>query len=602
MHLGISRAPPPRAAPPVRDDSQTLPVHRNLKVGRHFPGMEQRSPNRTETEALAAQSAAAVRALRDRAQRVLDERGKRLTELEERIAAQLEIVGEELGRDTSTPLPTPSTEELESLELERSQLEQEKTEWVTLRQQQEAKLLAARQEIEERSSSLTSEAAALEATKVELARSQAQLAADRNQAESQLQAIQRERAELEAAVAHFRTEQESTGQGGREELNQLERQLENERTGWRSERKQLEAAARAQIHEVEGLRLELDKAERRQLDLIESAKSDEVSVRNEMEAQAAAWQHERAQLKEERDTLADELQGIRRKLDRSLQQESSASKGLGEVVAKFELAMEDVRRLRGRLAELEQELEARPTADLSELPELIHLRSEREQLVEKVQALELQLSKASPASSDQEVSDLRRRFEMAVEDVRQLKTEKAKLEEQLASSRRSPALVADPSSSDWAAQKLRLLASLEGEEPTTPERRKELTSIEGTIRITDEVVADKDRTIEALQQRLEEAGSRSSDEHVVDSDELICAERERLAALESEVNEKLRTAELELSTSRAKLARQEAELEKLRGDLEVFKQAGLVPNTGGGTPSPPRRRWLDKLGLGGDEG
>lgn len=562
--------------------------------------MDQRSPNRTDSEALAAQSAAAIRALRDRAQRVLDERGKRLTELEERIAAQLEIVGEELARDTSTLPPTPSTEELESLELQRSHLEREKSEWETLRQQEEAELLAARQEIEERSGRLTDEAAALEASRAELAHSQAKLETDTGRAEAQLHAIERERAELETAVASFRSEQQSSAHDYREKIIELERQLEEERSSWRSERKQLEAASRAQTHEAERLKLELEKAERRQLDLIESAKSDEASVRNEMEAQAAAWQHERAHLKEERDTLADELQGIRRKLDRSLQQEAAANKGLGEVVAKFELAMEDVRRLRGRLAELEQELESRPNAELSELPELIHLRSEREQLVEKVQALESQLSKVPPARSDQEVSDLRRRFEMAVEDVRQLKSEKAKLEEQLASSRRSPALVADPSASDWEAQKLRLLASLEGEEPATPERRKELASIEGTIRITDEVVAEKDRAIEALQQRLKESGSRSSDD-IVNADEKIRAERERLAALELEINEKLRKAELELSTSRAKLARQETELEKLRGDLEVFKQAGLVSNAGGSTPSPPRRRWLDKLGLGGNE-
>jgi chromosome segregation ATPase len=563
--------------------------------------MEQRSPKRTDTEALAAQSAAAIRALRDRAQLVLGERGKRLSELEERIAAQLEIVGEELARDASTSPPAPSSEELESLELQRNQLERERTEWESLHKQQEAELTANRKEIEERSSNLTAEQATLDSRRAELDRLQAQLAAKKTQAESQLLAIQRDRAELESASAHFRTERESTVQAEREELNQLERQLESERTNWHTERKQLEAASRSQTHELTRLRQELEKAERRQVELIESAKTDEADVRNEMQAQEAAWQHERAQLKEERDTLADDLQAVRRKLDRSLQQESAANKGLGEVVAKSELAMEDVRRLRGRLVELEEELEARPTADLSELPELINLRSEREQLVERVAVLELQLSKAPPASTDQEVSDLRRRFELAVEDVRQLKTEKAKLEEQLASSRHSSAPISDHSISDWEAQKLRLLASLEGEESPTPERRKELTRIEGTIRITDEVVAEKDRTIEALQQRLQEAGGRSSDDQVVNSDEQICAERARLAALELEINEKLRKAELELSTSRAKLARQEAELEKLRGDLEVFKQAGIAPSTAGGPPSHPRRRWLDKLGLGGNE-
>jgi len=47
-------------------------------------------------------------------------------------------------------------------------------------------------------------------------------------------------------------------------------------------------------------------------------------------------------------------------------------------VTKFELAMEDVRRLRGRVAEQEQELATRPAVDLADLPDLIHLRTERD--------------------------------------------------------------------------------------------------------------------------------------------------------------------------------------------------------------------------------
>jgi hypothetical protein len=61
----------------------------------------------------------------------------------------------------------------------------------------------------------------------------------------------------------------------------------------------------------------------------------------------------------------------------------------------------------------------------------------------------------------------------------------------------------------------------------------------------------------------------------------------------------LRAAELELSLERAKIARERVELDELRAELNSLRQE-LAPN---GMPAPgaPRRRWLSKLGLSGEE-
>ena len=165
---------------------------------------------------------------------------------------------------------------------------------------------------------------------------------------------------------------------------------------------------------------------------------------------------------------------------------------------------------------------------------------------------------------------------------------------------------------DWESQKRRLLASLEdsGEESDDPIQQKERSSIESTIEMTDAVVAEKDREIAELKSQLatsvsdkavaSDAGRAQKVDEIVDADKVIAEHRKRIAQLERETEEKLRTAELELSIERAKMARQKAELEDLRADLES-QQSAHDAQGGGGTSGVPRRRWLSKLGLSGEE-
>jgi chromosome segregation ATPase len=140
----------------------------------------------------------------------------------------------------------------------------------------------------------------------------------------------------------------------------------------------------------------------------------------------------------------------------------------------------------------------------------------------------------------------------------------------------------------------------------TPERQKQLSSIENTVRITDEVVATKDRQIAELKTQLASGAgqggtSRTADgaDAIVDADAVIQKHRARIAQIEQEMEDKLRATEMALSMERAKIAREQAQLTELRIELESMRGPnGAIAEPGG---SAPKRRWLSKLGLGDEE-
>jgi hypothetical protein len=90
---------------------------------------------------------------------------------------------------------------------------------------------------------------------------------------------------------------------------------------------------------------------------------------------------------------------------------------------------------------------------------------------------------------------------------------------------------------------------------------------------------------------------------LVDADEVIVEHRARIAQLEQDMQDKLRAAELEISVERAKIARDTAQLADLKAELESQRASGEVPGApmAAGGVQQPKRRWLSKLGLSGDE-
>jgi len=87
---------------------------------------------------------------------------------------------------------------------------------------------------------------------------------------------------------------------------------------------------------------------------------------------------------------------------------------------------------------------------------------------------------------------------------------------------------------------------------------------------------------------------------MLDSDELVKLEREKLAAIQREWEGKLREAEIQISTERARLSRERADLESQTRIL-AERAVNLPPRSNSiaetKVDGKPVRRWLEHLGL-----
>jgi hypothetical protein len=285
-----------------------------------------------------------------------------------------------------------------------------------------------------------------------------------------------------------------------------------------------------------------------------------------------------------------------------------------ELLAAQQTRLEQAEQLIQReLERLEEELAARRS-------EADHLRSECDTLV-----VRLAHAEARPGSRTQRPTDgsgdhggvdadadYQRRYEMALDDLHELKEKNAELQQQLAKATANAGNLASPAPAprgrlDWEAEKRRILAALEADfDQHDAQQFGQRLKIEEVLHATEQIVAEKDRQIEDLKRQLEEQrGTPRTDDsetttaqRVIANDAAVREERERLKQLQDQWREKLRQAEIELSLERAKLARQRAEL------AEQLKAAGIdaprppAPVTSTGHEDRPTcGRWLAQLGL-----
>jgi len=358
-------------------------------------------------------------------------------------------------------------------------------------------------------------------------------------------------------------------------LQDAQTQLEKRRLDWAALQEQL-ADSQAQAAAV---RARLDDA-RQQLDALREG-SQEVHQRTEDQRRKIAHELKarRAELHAEFDRRHAELQTLRE----SLAQQQQTCRQQAEHTAAVDTAA---------------------TADAHLIEQL---KAERDALAEKLAAAEAR--PAARAEEDEAESrkraDLQRRFEMAVEDLREMKRANAELENKLAKARSSAGATVDGGGLDWESQKRRLLASLEADDRNDDDAIAERSTIEGTIQITDQIIAQKDQEIAELKRMLQDqsnsAGSlavgAAAVADLLDQDELVRLEREKLQQAQAEWREKIGKAEIDISVERAKIARDRAELEeKIRSyqlDQEDRTKDSDLP-AGGKTP---RGRWLTRLGL-----
>lgn len=581
--------------------------------------MEEHDSPQGVNEETGARSAEALRALEERAHSALARQQERIDHLEQRLSEQLDAVCDQLAEGLAdAEAGQEAAAEVEQL---RAQLAESQQAWEAERQELEERLRGREEELERRRQELDDGQRELDERRAQI-ESNNQVTATRT--------VQIDGREIELNLReHQLGEKEAASDGHEKELNKLKEQLEKrdkDLAGREEKIKSAEEYLQEREQAIEKRQHELGKANeassgqvaelKKQLaDAEEQSKKHQEEIKKSFShlekgfvEKEKTLQEDLAALGAERDKLVEAVNATSRRLDES----QAAAKERDELQQKFDLALADVQRMRERTSELEQELARRPEAVAGESVEMVHLKTERDALAERVAELEKQLAEPTDSSADEEISNLRRRFELAVEDVRQLKTENAELQQKLASASAVGPASAAGDGQDWESQKRRLLASLEDEgDHVDAARREERATIENTIRITDEVVAEKDREISQLEARLSVAESAAppeepsaEDEALTDllsSDEVIQQHRQRSAELEKELVDKLRAAELEMSVQRAKIAREQTELAEWRMELETLRASLGSSESGEGGGGPPKRRWLTKLGLGDDE-
>ncbi len=222
-------------------------------------------------------------------------------------------------------------------------------------------------------------------------------------------------------------------------------------------------------------------------------------------------------------------------------------------------------------------------------------------------------SGAAGGGNDQE--DYRLRYEMALDDLRELKASNSRLQEQLSKAKATASTFAKETRSqqpslNWETEKLRIIAALESDlDENDSEQRAERLKIEEVLQATEKAIAKKDaeiteknNEIRELKQRLEKSSHTgpldqmaAAIEQTLQNDIIIQQERERLRQLEEQVQSRMCRAEIEISLERAKLARERAEIE------ERLRSAGLDAAKPAGEPNAPEQpahgRWLSRLGL-----
>ena len=340
---------------------------------------------------------------------------------------------------------------------------------------------------------------------------------------------------------------------------------------------------------------------------IEGIKVSEAYV-EDREKHFAQLDEKLAQALEERDqalesrTEADSLlEEARSSNSQDTQDQHELRVELSQCHKQLNVRADELKELRTRLKNFEEG----QTSNLAD--ELRPLEAERDALRVQLTQAQQQLTNGARGSSDDssELDELRQRFETAVQEIRELKTSNKDLTTRLSD---SPKREEDSGDGfDWEAQKRRLMSQLESDFDESDEQQSsDKLTVEGTIRITDQMIATKDGEIAELKQLLDNQSSSIGDVAVgaaaivelLDQDELISQERDSLKRQQDEWRDKLRQAEIDISVERARLGRERMELqsqiqaiERERAAHETFLNGEQLED------AKPGGRWLKRLGL-----
>lgn len=406
----------------------------------------------------------------------------------------------------------------------------------------------------------------------------------------------------------------------------------------------------ARRQDIQSVQAEAD----RQADLLAERDANVVQLEAELQRRQHEWQSacdalaaERIQLTDQLTQRQAELTTLQEQIDRGSFQVQQAQRGLAAEREDLALEREDLVRQRKRLEERRSELDRRQEAiedldirtkgqrrriakELQEQREqlrqqssdsqaqqrrfseqLAALQEDNRRLQERLQVAQDQRAAADDAAQNAHDRQTQRRYELAIEEIRQQRTRISELEQSLAEAHKQPSRgvkpLADDHGMDWEAQKRRLLAALEDMDEGDSDAAQR-TSINDLVRRTDSIVAERDREIAELRAHLEQQSANlgqvavgaAAIAQMLDSDDIVRQERENLQELQREWQEKLRQAEVDLSLERAKIARERVAIEEKLLTLEKAQaQRAGEPNSAPATAEskPVRGRWLARLGL-----
>jgi chromosome segregation ATPase len=457
------------------------------------------------------------------------------------------------------------------------------------RQQSELDERAA--ELDQASSQIRHAQKKLAATEEELAVDREQVAKLRERLQEQLRAVEHERESLA-------TRRSETNAQRRRIAKELHQQRATQKAELSSERQRLQADKRGLESESQNWQSEYE----RQIEELQKR-------REELRLAATATEGEANQQLTE---LLAEIADLRRQASEHVRQEVNYDEQLETLRGELASATKVLAETRGECQRLEQAADA-SALDRTQDEETLALRRELATLRAQLEQAQTAAPLAVPDEADnRKWEDMKRRFELALEDLRDLKHRNAELEDKLSHARTnsaSPDNGAANGKGDWEAQKRRLLASLEAddEDEEDSDSRDQRMSIEGAIRITDEIVARKDQEIAELKRVLDDQSSNlgsvavgaNAIAEILDQDELILQERENLKRIQEEWQQKLRQAEIDISLERARMARERLDLDEKMQSLQAERDKFLDVSQGakGEMGTANQRRWWARLGL-----
>ena len=307
--------------------------------------------------------------------------------------------------------------------------------------------------------------------------------------------------------------------------------------------------------------------------------------------------------------LVDELIRSRSEANAARDELLSREAGLQRQSEHVERMQAEVDAMRAEWEQSRRETEKQQSAFLQQMH---NQRQELQELFNR-QLEENARRPSAPLEAGSDEEEYQERYQLSLQDIRELKVENEELKKELArASARPQAAAAVPlqaaDSISWEAQKQKLLAALESEyDENNPEDLKQRSQIEEIVQETELAIAQKDGEIKELKKLLvtqsENIGTvtvgAAAFGEMLDNDQIIQEERESLRQLQEEMRRKLVAAEIDISVERAKIARQRVELEeKMRQQaLNQSDETSKAKNQPDGQDQPVRGRWLSRLGL-----